>query len=204
MSTPVVGAIAAPAAPVAPQQPIAFTPGQLEHLAALIQGRRTERPTRAELDAMPPDQQEDELRRFYLDEHEGDDPAAVRWRYERAQKYAIRDPLGRYYTWDIYKACDPANDEVPIAEYHDYDLRKTRERAERVNARAARSRAEREAAQERAIQEKVDQLQRAAFVEEEAQRRFEAAQAAKAKGKGSQGARVGKQAPAQPEGAAGS
>ena len=181
MSTNVLGAApAAPATVVPGVGALTLTPDQIAHLAAVLQGRRAERPSKEELAAMPYDQQEDALRGFYL-EHDTDDPADVKWRYERGQVYAIKDHEGRYHPWNIYQASDPANEEVPIAEFHDYHMRMAREDAERQQAAVAHEEQLRAEADEREIQRQVDEMTRQAAIKAEAERRFEAQQAAAAK-----------------------
>ena len=165
--------------PPPPQQMQALTPDQLAQVAAMLQGKRVERPTKAELATMTPDQQEDALRSFYLD-HDTDDPADIQWRHDYGKDKAIRDSEGRMHPWNIYLASDPQNEEVTLQEYEDYyvqynaDLVKgQRDAAERD----ARLKAE---ADEREVQKRVGAMQREANIQAEAERRFAEEQAAKA------------------------
>ena len=151
---------------------ITITADQLAELAARLGGKRTERPSELELAAMTPDQKEDALRSFYLNDHEGDDD----WYHRRAQQFCIRDHEGRYYPWNKFQAADPVNEERPIAEFHDDALRQRHAQIQAEVEADAQQKADLAAAEERAVQARVEDLQRAQRIEEEAARRFQEAQ----------------------------
>ena len=155
-----------------------FTADQLAELAARLRGERTERPSQEELAALAPDAREDELRKFYLNQHEHDED----WKARRAQQYCIRDHEGRYYYWDVYMAADPMNEERPIQELHDDALAQRQAMAQAEMESQAQAKAAREAAEERAIQARVDELAQAQRIEAEARRRFEEMREGEAQG----------------------
>lgn len=154
-----------------PVPTVPLTAEQIADLQTHMRGGIAQRPTQAELDALPPDQAEDQLRKFYLNQHEGDEPEHVEWRKRRAAAYCIRDHEGRYYHWDIYMASDPMNEERPIAEFHDDALHQQRLMAQAAENAAAEAEAAAKAAEERAIQARVEAINREARIEAEAQRR---------------------------------